>query len=96
MWFAAIQEIKHKQDLADLAPKGCFIPAQPVERVVADWLAVNVFERRKLDLERMFDPLRIDDGCAPPRPFGGRCAWPDYQRGKIMKLRNSGSISAPR
>jgi hypothetical protein len=32
LWFAAI--IKRKQDLADLAPKGCFISAEAVERVV--------------------------------------------------------------
>ena len=34
LWFAAIQGIKGKQDLAGLAPKDCFIPAKPVERVV--------------------------------------------------------------
>ena len=33
-WFAAIQGIKRKQDLAGLAPKGCFISAEAVERVV--------------------------------------------------------------
>jgi hypothetical protein len=27
LWFAAIQGIKGKQDLAGLAPKDCFIPA---------------------------------------------------------------------
>ena len=34
LWFAAIQGIKRNQDLADLAPKGCFISAEAVERVV--------------------------------------------------------------
>ena len=34
LWFAAIQGIKRKQDLAVLAPKGCFISAEAVERVV--------------------------------------------------------------
>ena len=34
MWHAAIQGIKRKQDLADLAPKHRFIPAEAVERVV--------------------------------------------------------------
>jgi hypothetical protein len=34
LWFAAIQGIKRKQDLADLAPKDCFISAEAVERVV--------------------------------------------------------------
>jgi hypothetical protein len=29
-----IQCIESKQDLADLAPKGCFISAEAVERVV--------------------------------------------------------------
>ena len=33
LWFAAIQCIESKQDLAGLAPKDCFIPAKPVERV---------------------------------------------------------------
>jgi hypothetical protein len=37
------------------------------------------------------------DGCAPPRPLPVSLqSWPDYQRGKIMNLRNSASISAPR
>ena len=31
--FATIQCIQSKQDLAGLAPKDCFIPAKPVERV---------------------------------------------------------------
>jgi predicted DNA-binding ribbon-helix-helix protein len=31
--FATMQGIKRKQDLADLAPKDCFIQAKPVERV---------------------------------------------------------------
>ena len=34
LWFAAIQGIKRKQDLAGLAPKGCFIPAEAIECVV--------------------------------------------------------------
>ena len=34
LWFAAIQGIEGKQDPAGLAPKGCFISAKPVERVV--------------------------------------------------------------
>ena len=34
LWFAAIQGIERKQDLADLAPKGCFISAEAVEREV--------------------------------------------------------------
>ena len=33
-WFAAIQDIKSKKDLAGLAPEGCFISAEAVERVV--------------------------------------------------------------
>jgi hypothetical protein len=33
LWFATIQGIQSKQDLAGLAPKDRFIPAQPVERV---------------------------------------------------------------
>ncbi len=33
LWFATIQCIESKQDLAGLAPKDCFIPAKPVERV---------------------------------------------------------------
>ena len=33
LWFAAIQGIESKQDLAGLAPKDCFIPAEAVERV---------------------------------------------------------------
>jgi hypothetical protein len=32
LWFATIQGIKRKQDLADLAPKNGFIPAESVER----------------------------------------------------------------
>ena len=31
--FATIQCIESKQDLASLAPKNCFIPAKPVERI---------------------------------------------------------------
>jgi hypothetical protein len=34
LWFAAIQDIKSKKDLSGLAPKGCFISAEAVERVV--------------------------------------------------------------
>jgi len=34
LWFAAIQGIKRKQDLAHLAPKSLFILAEAVERVV--------------------------------------------------------------
>ena len=34
LWFAAIQGIKRNQDLADLAPKDCFIAVEAVERVV--------------------------------------------------------------
>ena len=33
-WFAATRDIKCEQNLAGLAPKGCFISAEPVERVV--------------------------------------------------------------
>ena len=33
LWVATIQCIESKQDLAGLAPKDCFIPAKPVERV---------------------------------------------------------------
>ena len=33
LWFATIQCIESKQDLAGLAPKDCFIPAKPVERI---------------------------------------------------------------
>ena len=34
VWFAAIQSIERKQDLARLAPKGCFISAKAIEREV--------------------------------------------------------------
>jgi hypothetical protein len=34
LWFATIQGIEGKQDLANLAPKGCFIAAQAIEREV--------------------------------------------------------------
>ena len=34
LWLAPIQCVEGKQDLADLAPKGCFIPAKPIEREV--------------------------------------------------------------
>ena len=33
LWFTTIQRIESEQDLAGLAPKDCFIPAKPVERV---------------------------------------------------------------
>ena len=33
LWFATIQCIESKQDLAGLTPKDCFIAAKPVERV---------------------------------------------------------------
>ena len=31
LWLATIQGVEGKQDLADLAPQDCFIPAEPVE-----------------------------------------------------------------
>jgi hypothetical protein len=34
LWFASIQGIEGKQDPADLAPKGCFIAAEAIEREV--------------------------------------------------------------
>src|SRR6516164_2767168 len=34
LWFAAIQGVERNQDLARLAPKGCFIAAEAVEREV--------------------------------------------------------------
>ena len=34
LWFATIQCVEGKKDLADLAPKDRFIPAEPVEREV--------------------------------------------------------------
>ena len=34
MWFAAVQGIESKQDLADLAPKRCFVAAEAIEREV--------------------------------------------------------------
>ena len=33
-WLAAIQSLKSKEDLSGLAPEGCFISAEAVERVV--------------------------------------------------------------
>ena len=34
LWFATIQCIESKQDLAGLAPKGCFVSAEAIEREV--------------------------------------------------------------
>ena len=34
LWFAAIQSIEGKERLADLAPQGCFIAAEAVERAI--------------------------------------------------------------
>ena len=34
LWFAAIQGIECNQDLADLAPKSCFVAAETIEREV--------------------------------------------------------------
>ena len=34
MWFTAIQGVKRNQDLTGLAPKGCLIAAQAIEREV--------------------------------------------------------------
>ena len=34
LWFAAIQDIEHKQDLAGLAPKGRIVSAEAIERIV--------------------------------------------------------------
>jgi hypothetical protein len=31
LWFAAIQGVQCKRDLAGLAPEGCFIPAEAIE-----------------------------------------------------------------
>jgi hypothetical protein len=36
LWFAAIQGIEGKQDLANLTPKGCFIAAEAVEGEVGE------------------------------------------------------------
>jgi hypothetical protein len=32
LWFAAIEGIESKQNLTGLAPKGCFVSAEAVER----------------------------------------------------------------
>src|SRR5947209_1316546 len=34
LWFAAIQGVERKQDLASLAPEGCFIAAEAIKRGV--------------------------------------------------------------
>ena len=34
LWFAAIQGIEREQDLAGLAPQGCFVSAEAIEREV--------------------------------------------------------------
>ena len=33
-WFTAIQSIESKENLAGLPPKGCFVSAEAVERIV--------------------------------------------------------------
>jgi hypothetical protein len=34
LWFAAIQDVERIEDLASLAPKGCFIAAKAIEREI--------------------------------------------------------------
>ena len=46
LWFATIQCIQSKQDLAGLAPKDCFIPAKPVE-----WVARQIGQTQKATCE---------------------------------------------
>ena len=46
LWFATIQCIQSKQDLAGLAPKDCFIPAKPVE-----WVARPIGQAQKATRE---------------------------------------------
>jgi hypothetical protein len=55
LWFAAIQGIKRKQDLTGLAPKGCLIAAQAIEREVGQ---IGKAQKAMRELNG-----RIDDRC---------------------------------
>ena len=55
LWFAAIQGVKGKQDLTGLAPKGCFIAAQAIQREVGQ---IGKTQKATRELNG-----RIDDSC---------------------------------
>jgi hypothetical protein len=56
LWFATIQDIKSKQDLADLAPRDCFISAK-------SWMTENAchgaFVASKPKLSNRFAPYGV-------------------------------------
>ena len=64
LWFAAIQGVERKQDPADLAPKRCFVSAQPIEREVGQ---VGETQKATRELEGRIDPrisgFRLGAGC---------------------------------
>jgi plasmid maintenance system killer protein len=61
LWFATIQGIESKQDLAGLAPKDCFIPAKPVERVTGQIGQTQIrLEKMKGHLKAFYS-IRIND-----------------------------------
>ena len=52
LWFAAIQRIERKQDLARLAPKRCFITAQAIECEVGQ---ISETQKAPRELDRAID-----------------------------------------
>jgi len=91
--FAPIQCVEGKQDLADLAPKGCFIPAEPVERAAGQIGEAQKATREVGDEINGFGPgtrRGLRSGCdAVRRPIG---AGGDRVRGRHRLPRKQGAF----
>ena len=76
-WFAAIQGIKRKQNVAGLAPKGCFISAEAIDRVVSQ-IGETQKATRELSggIDGRFDRFRRGAG-------GGFCSVRDVRRSGV-------------
>ena len=71
-WFAAIQGIKRKQDLAALAPKGCFISAEAVEHITAS------IKRNRFGTKRALSAHGVSADCCNKLAFVGLKASARY------------------
>jgi hypothetical protein len=71
LWSAAIQGIKRNQDLADLAPKDCFVAAEAVERVVGQ-IGKTQIAPRELNVG---GPENIPQAAWPSFRFVSEVAW---------------------
>ena len=74
LWFAAIQGIESKQDPAGLAPQGCFIAAEAIEREVGQIGQTQKATRKvSVGFDGRFDRFR-------PRVGYGFCSVGDAVR----------------